>query len=192
VVAQVHGQGALVVARGALLACGVLSLALVRRRRRALWAMALVVAFTASWAVQALLVVLALAYAGVMLSARRLPALSTRRSRVARVASFAGVAAAVVVAVALQLAPAHVDAPVDDASAARAWFARDNPWRALPYARAWAAREPAPGAGALLVARIAARLGDVDQARTIAQRVTASPDAAVRADAVAFLAGLAP
>ncbi len=185
--AQVHGQGPLVFARLALVLEAALCLPRVPRRRRALLAALLAAAFVASWAAELALVALALAVVAVALQARARPAPPAwPRPLLAGV-----VVAAAAAAVALAARPPPPAPPVDARGAALAWLARDNPWRALPAARAWAGAEKTPGAGTVCLARVAARLGDGDVARGLLGRVLKDgSDAAAREDAKRVLATL--
>jgi hypothetical protein len=181
--AQARGQGSLVVARAALLCGALLFLRLVPRRRRAALAALAAAAFVASWAVNAALLVLAASWALIALSGRRSAAPQATRP------ALAVVAAGLVLAATLALRPPPPPPPRSDAEAALSWEARDNPWRALPHARAWATSEGAPGPGLFCLGRVALRLGDLEEGRAlIARVVSGAADEALRREAAAFLA----
>lgn len=86
----------------------------------------------------------------------------------ARPALVSALACAVGIAAGLALAqrePTRPTPPADARGAALYWEQRDNPFRALQAARTWAASEPREAT--LCMARIAERLGDVDDARAL-------------------------
>jgi hypothetical protein len=155
--AQRIGQMPLLLARAASLAM-LLLIAPTLRRRVLVVALALC---TASLAFNAA----AVAFALVVIAALR-PALPR-----ALVAGALGVVLGVALA---QRAPSSEVVPTDARGAALYWEQRDNPFRALQAARAWAASEAKPGEGVLCLARIAERLGDVDDARALRASVEAA------------------
>lgn len=179
--AQARGQGPLVGARAALLCAGLLLLRLLPRRRRELYAFVLAAGLVVSWMVQ--LGLLALAGAWLVIATRARAPFSRERPAFAN----AAVALCLAGAVALVVAPGEPPPPASHEEAARYWLERDNPWRALPHARAWAAGKGPPGAGVVTLAQVAARLGDDDDARHLLSRVTPSsldPATRARADAL--------
>lgn len=146
------------------------------------------------WNVATLALVVVAVVSTAVLASRRAPAAATRTTAAASVAAaLLALACGVVLA---QRSPAHEPAPAhtgaaDDRSLALSWEQRDNPFRALVHARAWAAAEGAPGEGALCIARLAVRLGDVEDARALLHVVVQQGASdGVRAEARALLARL--
>ena len=191
--AQVHGQGPLLLARGALLLGAFLAAPRAPSRRRQRLLAAVVVAFLASLASQLLLPLLALAAAAALMAGR--PAVPgtagpiRRRQDAQRAGVLAGAGA--LAAALLALRPAPLPPPHTEQEAALAFLAKDNPWRALPHARAWAAQEHAPGAGEVALARVALRLGDLAEARSMLEDVSIrGVDAGVQAEALQILTSI--
>lgn len=149
--AQRNGQMPLLLARAASLAM-LLLIAPTTHRALLLAALALLTASLA-FNVATLLFVLV-----VVVAARP----SLRASALALVGVAAGLALA-------RHEPTREVVPTDAREAALYWEARDNPFRALHAARAWAATEPREAT--LCMARIAERLGDVDDARALRESV---------------------
>ncbi|MCC7110662.1 MAG: hypothetical protein IT382_15320 [Deltaproteobacteria bacterium] len=187
--AQGRGQAPLVVARAALFCGGALLLPLVPPRRRALGVALLALTLVGSWAAQAGLAMLAASWCFVASAARGPRGSATHCDRV--LAMLAG-AAGVLVGVLGALPRSSPPVPRTDPELALHFQAMDNPWRALPHARAWAAAEPGPAMGALCLARVAARLGDDDEARALFRRVADGADPDARVHARAGLAELGP
>jgi hypothetical protein len=187
--AQSAGGVALWLARAAALAMLVFAAPALPRRRRAPLLAAASVALLGSVVVNALawaLVALACLAAFLVRAPRSSRASPTPRPALVTVVAAALALVAGVAVAARERAPKPPRSS-DDRVLALEWEARDNPFRALPRAQAWAASEASPGEGALCLARVAHRLDDDAEARRIAHRVLAggaSEDVKARARAL--------
>lgn len=181
--AQRAGQMTLLLARAASLAMLlVLAPALRKRERRAF-----VIAALALCAASLAFNVATIAFALVVVVASFRVRLAARSHAFTAIACVVGVAAGLALA---QRQPAHEATPTDAHRAALYWEQRDNPFRALSAARAWSASEAQPGEALLCMARIAERLGDVDDARAMRETIaTNGANDAVRAQARALIGG---
>lgn len=191
--AQGAGQAPLVVVRAALTCGGLLLVPLAPHRRQPVLAAFTGAALVASWAAQAALAILALAWTLTAMNARRLAPTQARsvRSPSPPAIAIGVLALGALVSAGRALRPVAAPGPRSDEEAALHWEERDNPWRALPHARAWAASEGSPAAGLLCLARTALRLGDVEEGRVMLVEVArASRDPDARAEAARLLTAL--
>ena len=184
--AQRAGQMTLLLARAASLAMLlVIAPALPKRERRA-WVLAALALCVASLAFNVATMAFALV---VVVASFRVRSTAPSHAYTA-IACVVGVAAGLALA---QREATHAAMPTDARGAALYWERRDNPFRALSAARAWSASEARPGEALLCTARIAERLGDIDDARAMRETVaTNGADDAIRAQARALLIGGAP
>jgi hypothetical protein len=166
---QRTGQGTLVVAWAALVT-GLLMVVPAARARR-WWRDAVVVAFTTlAWATHPMLAALAALWAARVVQGRAAPTPTPPHPILRLAPVVVGLLVVDVVMAAARTAPI----PAADAGAAtRREILRDNPWRALAAAHAWAAT--GDGQGLLAVARIAASLGLVGEARDALAAIESQP-----------------
>lgn len=193
--AQRLGQMPLLFARAACIAMLLVIAPALRRGRgrgpfdeQRAFVVASLVLLAASLAVNAAAAALVIVVIAASLRTRIIP---TRAANGAAVALAAAFALAAGVAFAQLRPPAPPQSPAHDDVRGQAlyWEQRDNPFRALHFARAWGAEEARagpPGDAALCIARLASRLGDHADARAILADVATrgAPHARVQARAL--------